>query len=75
VHAKDLKVRVRCAISALRIIGPSFDETVSSERYTRFILTTSIDHLTEDEKTCGHFMQDNPATHAANNSMNAFAVS
>jgi hypothetical protein len=70
VPLHDLKVGVWCAISARRIIGPVFfHETINSERYVRLILSPFFDQLTDEEKSYGHFMQDNATAHTANNSM------
>jgi hypothetical protein len=71
VPLHDVKIRVWCAISAYRIIGPVFfQETINSERYVRLILTPLFRKLTEDKKTYGYFMQDNTTAHTANHSMN-----
>jgi hypothetical protein len=70
VPLHDLKVGVWCAISARRIIEPVFvHETINSERYVRLILSPFFDQLTDEEKSYGHFMQDNATVHTANNSM------
>jgi hypothetical protein len=69
VPQHDLKVGVWRAIGARRTVEPvSFHETVNSDRYVRLILSPLFGQLT-DEKSYGHFMQDNATAHTANNSV------
>jgi hypothetical protein len=71
VPLHDVKIGVWCAISAHRIIGSVFCQyTINSERYVRLILTPFFRELTEEEKTCGYFKQDNATAHTASHSMN-----
>lgn len=56
----DLKFGGFCAISAWKIIRPLiFHKTISSEHYVRLILSPFFNQLADDEKSYGHFMQDN----------------
>jgi hypothetical protein len=46
-----------------------FHETINFKRYVRLILSPFFDQLTDEEKSYGHFMQDNATAHTANNYM------
>jgi hypothetical protein len=69
---RDIKIGVRCAVSVKRIIGPIFyHKTVNSDRYVRNTLKPFFEQLTDDERQCGYFQQDNATAHTAQNSMSA----
>jgi hypothetical protein len=64
----NLKVWFRCAISAWRILGPSFlHKTINSKRYMGLSLLPFLDQLT-DKKSQEHLVQDNAMAHRAKNS-------
>jgi hypothetical protein len=44
-------------------------ETINSEHYV--ILSPFFDQLTDEEKLCGHFMQDNATAYTVSNPMHA----
>jgi hypothetical protein len=71
VPLHDLKVGFWCATSARRTIQPVFffHETVNSQRYVGLILSPFFGQLTDEEKSYGHFMQDNATAHSANKSI------
>jgi hypothetical protein len=67
---RGLKVEVWCAKSARRIIGPlCFHETIISEPFARLNLCLFFYELSDEEKSYGHFMQDNASANTVNNSV------
>jgi hypothetical protein len=68
VHEEPLH-DLKAGIWSARTIQPvSFPVTINSERYMRLILSHFFCQLT-DEKSYGHFMQDNATAHTPNNYM------
>jgi len=66
------KVRVSCAVSACRIIGPVFfSETVNTYCYFWLILAPFLSKLTEEENVYSYFIQDFTLTDTADFSVAA----
>ena len=63
----SIKVRVWCAMSRRRIIGPIFfTQTITAERYRNELLRSFVHKLNEEEKIFAYFQQDGATAHAAN---------
>jgi hypothetical protein len=66
----DQKVRMWCAISPMRIIGPIFlNDSTNAERYSTDILEPFLGHLTEREIEKAWFQQDGATAHTASSSL------
>jgi hypothetical protein len=68
-----VKVDVWCALSARRIVGHVFNETINCERYVQTILGQFFSELTEEERLYGRFQQDSATAHTAYMSMQALS--
>jgi hypothetical protein len=76
VQPSPVKVGVRCAVSAIRIVGPvSFYETINCERYVQVTLGQFFPELIEEERLYGWFQQDSATAHSARMSMQVFVWS
>ena len=65
-----VKIGTWCAMSRRRIIGPSFDETLTTQRYRNNILTAFVQELQDDELQDDFFQPDGAKEHTTVNNLN-----
>jgi hypothetical protein len=69
-HEYNERIIPRCIDNSVFVFSQN-----NSERYVRLILSPFFDKTTDDEKSYGHFKQNNSRAHTTNNSLVAFMKS